>query len=94
MKYINELRDGDHLAGVIYLCKQKNLAQTKNGKDYENVTLMDKTGSLNCKIWDPNSSGIGDFDVNDYVEVWGRITIFNGALQLSIERARKASEGM
>lgn len=94
MKYINELRDGDHLAGVIYLCRQKNLAQTKSGKDYENVTMMDKSGSLNCKIWDPNSSGIGDFDVNDYVEVWGRITIFNGALQLSIERARKASEGM
>ena len=92
MRYINEMHDGDNVTGI-YLCRQKNLAQTKNGKDYENVTLADKTGTLNCKIWDPNSMGIGDFDVNDYVEVHGRITIYNGALQMSIDRARKASAG-
>ena len=92
MRFIGEMHDGDNVVGI-YLCKQKNLAQTKNGKDYENVTLTDKSGSLNCKIWDPNSMGIGDFDVNDYVEVHGRITIYNGALQMSIDRARKASEG-
>ena len=92
MRFINEMHDGDNVTGI-YLCKQRNLAQTKTGKDYENVILADKTGSLNCKIWDPNSMGIGDFEVNDYVEVHGRITVFNGALQMSIDRARKASEG-
>ncbi|MBQ9814484.1 MAG: HD domain-containing protein [Lachnospiraceae bacterium] len=92
MRYINQLKDGDNVIGI-YLCKAKNMAQTKNGKDYENVTLTDKTGTLSCKIWEPNSMGIGDFDVNDYVEVRGRITLFNGALQMSIDRAFKASEG-
>ena len=92
MKYINQFKEGDNIIGT-YLCKQKSLAQTKNGKDYENVTLCDKTGSLSCKIWDPNSMGIGDFDVNDYVEVKGRVSLYNGALQLSIDRARAASEG-
>ena len=91
MRYINQLKDGDNVIGI-YLCKAKNMAQTKNGKDYENVTLTDKTGTLSCKIWEPNSMGIGDFDVNDYVEVRGRITLFNGALQMSIDRAFKASE--
>lgn len=92
MKYINEFHEGDNIVGI-YLCKQKNSAITKNGKEYENLTLADKTGSLNCKIWDPNSMGIGDFDVNDYVEVHGRVSVFNGALQLSIDRAFKADEG-
>lgn len=92
MRFINEMRDGDNVTGI-YLCRQKNMAQTKNGKDYENVTLSDKTGSLNCKIWDPNSMGIGDFAPNDYVEIHGRISLFNGALQMSIDRARKAPEG-
>ncbi len=92
MRYINEMREGDNITGI-YLCRQKTLAQTKNGKDYENVTLADKTGSLNSKIWDPNSMGIGDFQVNDYVEVHGRISIYNGALQMSIDRARKVPEG-
>lgn len=92
MRFINEMHEGDNITGI-YLCKQRNLAQTKNGKEYENVTLVDKTGTLNCKIWDPNSMGIGDFDTNNYVEIHGRVSVYNGALQMSIDRARKASEG-
>lgn len=92
MKYINEFHEGDNIIGI-YLCKQKNTATTKNGKEYENVTLADKTGSISCKIWEPNSMGIGDFSVNDYVEVHGKVTVFNGALQMSIDRTLKAQDG-
>ena len=92
MKFINEFREGDNIIGI-YLCKQKNVATTKNGKEYENVTLADKTGSISCKIWEPNSMGIGDCSVNDYVEVHGKVTVFNGALQMSIDRSLKAHEG-
>lgn len=92
MRYINEFREGDNITGI-YLCRQKNSAVTKNGKEFENLTLADKTGSLNCKIWDPNSMGIGDFSVNDYIEIHGRVTVFNGMLQMSIDRAFKAAEG-
>ena len=66
--------------------------QTKTGKEYENVILQDKTGSLDAKIWDPHSMGIDEFDALDYVEVNGDVTVFNGQTQLSIKRARKISE--
>lgn len=92
MRYINELREGDRI-NAIYLCKQKTSAVTKNGKPYENVTIQDKTGSLDGKIWDPNSQGIDDFDVLDYIEIMGDVTSFAGALQISIKRLRKASKG-
>ena len=45
MRYINDFHEGDNITGI-YLCKQKNSAITKNGKEYENLTLADKTGSL------------------------------------------------
>lgn len=92
MKYIQEFRDGDHVAGI-YLCKQKNSAVTKNGKPYDNVILQDKTGSIDCKIWDVGSAGISDFDALDYVDIVGEVSSFNGALQVSIKRTRVASEG-
>ena len=92
MKYIEALREGERIQ-EIYLCKQKNVAMTKTGKEYENVILQDKTGSLDAKIWDPRSMGIDDFDALDYVEVSGDVTVFNGQTQLSIKRARKAKEG-
>ena len=92
MKYIREFKEGDRITGV-YLCKHKQAAVTKNGKPYENVILQDKTGTLDAKIWDPNSQGIDDFDAMDYIEIMGDVTSFAGALQISIKRARKAGEG-
>lgn len=91
MKFIETLREGEKIQEV-YLCKQKSVAMTKTGKEYENVILQDKTGSLDAKIWDPQSMGIDDFDALDYVEVMGDVTSFNGQMQLSIKRARKVSE--
>ena len=92
MKYIGSFRDGDRIVDT-YLCKTRQQAVAKNGKAYENVTLQDKTGTIDSKIWDPNSSGIGDFDAMDYVTITGDVTTFQGSLQLNIKRVRKAQEG-
>ena len=91
MKFIEALREGERVQEV-YLCKQKTTAMTKTGKEYENVILQDKTGSLDAKIWDPGSMGIDDFEALDYVEVGGDISMYNGQLQMSIKRARKVAE--
>lgn len=92
MKYINELREGTRVKGI-YLCKSKVSAMTKNGKNYESVTLQDKTGSVDAKIWNPNSPGISEFDVMDYVDIVGDVTSFAGSLQISIQQLRVAGEG-
>lgn len=92
MKYLNELHEGDRISNI-YLCKHKQAAVTKNGKPYENVILQDKTGCMDAKIWDPNSQGIDDFDVLDYIDVVGDVTTFAGALQVNIKRVRKTREG-
>lgn len=92
MRYIESLRDGERV-NDIYLCKYKQTALTKAGKPYENVILQDKTGTIDAKIWDPGSLGIDEFEAMDYVAVTGDVISFQGNLQLSIKRARKASEG-
>ena len=65
MRYIETLKDGERISEV-YLCKSKSIALTKTGKEYANVMLADKTGQIDSKIWDLNSGGIAEFDVNDY----------------------------
>ena len=92
MKFIETLREGERINDV-YLCKYKQSAVTKNGKPYENVILQDKTGTIDAKIWEPNSMGIDDFDMMDYVAVVGDVSSFQGALQVSIKRVRKVREG-
>ena len=89
MKYIDQFKPDDTIIGI-YLCKTKNTAQTKGGKDYENVTLADKTGQISCKIWNPDSAGIGDFEPGDYVEIKGLVKLYNNAMQMSLDRVIKA----
>ena len=92
MKYIKDLKEGDRVFDI-YLCKHKQSAVTKNGKAYDNVILQDKTGTIDAKIWDPNSAGIAESDTLDYIEVYGDVNSFQGALQVSVKRVRLCEEG-
>lgn len=92
MKYIRDYKEGDRVFDI-YLCKHKQSAVTKNGKAYDNVILQDKTGTLDAKVWDPNNPGISEFDTLDYIEVYGDVTSFQGALQVNVKRIRKCQEG-
>ena len=55
MRYINTLHDGENLIDF-YLCKQKQTFKSKNGKNYLSLTLLDKTGTINGKVWDINKN--------------------------------------
>lgn len=91
-KYIKDYKEGERISDI-YLCKHKQSAVTKNGKPYENVILQDKTGTLDAKIWDPHSAGIEEFDSLDYIEVFGDVNSFQGALQVNVKRVRRCREG-
>lgn len=92
MRYIETLREGERV-NEIYLCKNKQIAMTKNGKPYESLVLQDKTGTLDAKIWEPGSVGIDDYEKLDYINVYGDVTSFQGALQLNVKRVRRVQPG-
>lgn len=92
MKYIRDYKEGDRVFDI-YLCKHKQSAMTKNGKAYDNVILQDRTGTINAKVWEPNSAGIEEYDSLDYIEVYGDVTSFMGALQVNVKRIRVCAEG-
>lgn len=92
MRYIREFREGDNIAGV-YFCKVKNELRTKADKPYFSITLQDKTGTVDAKVWDIYSGGIEEFETLDYVYVTGQVTRFQSALQVSLSRVRKCHEG-
>ena len=91
MNYINQLREGDRVQ-EIYLCKSMQRLKTKANKSYISLTLQDKTGLLDGKIWSENNA-IEEFDEMDYIEVTGTINVFQGSHQLNIIRVRRCHEG-
>ena len=92
MRFIETFREGNHISDV-YLCKTKQIALTKNGKEYGSLVLQDKTGTVDAKIWELSSPGINEFSALDYVYVDADVTLFQGQNQLNVKRIRKADEG-
>ena len=84
-------REGDNISEVV-LCRSKDVAQTKVGKNYYSLKLQDSSGTIDGKIWDL-SSGIDHFEALQYIKVEGEVKRYQNSLQLSIRRLRVAREG-
>ncbi|MBP3728817.1 MAG: HD domain-containing protein [Lachnospiraceae bacterium] len=91
MYSIENWREGDNISEIV-LCRSKEVAQTKVGKNYYSLKLQDASGSVDGKIWDL-SSGIDHFEAMQYIKVEGEVKRYQNSLQLSIRRLRVAREG-
>ena len=75
-----------------FLLLSKQQRTTKANKPYLNVTLADKTGQVEARVWDPADPRIAkDIAQGDIVKARGSISLFDGKLQMKVEQLRKAS---
>ena len=91
MRYIEDFKDGENIIGH-YLCKEKQLLQSKSGKNYLAVKLSDKTGQINGKVWELNNS-IQSFEAGDFIKIDGFTHIYLTEMQIKITKIRKSLEG-
>ena len=61
------------------------------GNDYVDMNLTDRTGEINCKIWNWESSAEMP-EAGSAVKVRGTVQEYNGRLQLRIEKWRTVTE--
>lgn len=90
MKFIQDIKENETI-NSIYYCKTKIEGKTKSGKTYYSLDLQDKTGIINAKIWDITPH-IENFEANDYIQVYGQTSSYQGNIQLSITHLKKARE--
>src|SRR6266566_7711262 len=80
-RYVQELTDGDSI-DEIYLVVDKQLRANRNGNLYLQVDLRDRTGSINARLWNAGEPLFRSFDVGDFLQVKGKVQLFQGALQM------------
>ena len=64
----------------------------KSGELYLALTLGDRTGHLEAKMWDNVTDTIRTFEQDDFVKIRGLINRFNGRFQLTIHKLRSMEE--
>ena len=68
-----------------FLVAQKQLRERSDGTaKYLSLTLCDRTGRLDGRVWDNAETWSAKFEQNDFVDVRACIDEFNGKLQLRV----------
>lgn len=70
------------------IIKSAEKKTSSKGDFYLDLTLSDKTGDVNAKIWNYSEREFGEYVADDLVKVRGTLSKYQGSDQLRIERIR------
>jgi 3'-5' exoribonuclease len=70
----------------------KQIKPKKSGDSYLALTLCDRTGQIDAKMWDNVAEVIDEFDQDDYVKIRGLVNKYNGRFQVTIYKLRHMGE--
>jgi 3'-5' exoribonuclease len=91
-KNIKNLQPGDEVNGTYALCGKKLLPYRDGTGFFLRLTLADKTGRLEGLVWDRAEEVNDRTRVGDVVQVTGRVTEYNSAIQLNLATVEKCPD--
>ncbi len=89
--YVIEIEPNQTITGT-FLVHQKDIRQKKSGEPYLSLTLGDRTGELDAKMWDNAAEALNTFERDDFVRVKGLFQIFQNRPQLTIHKILAIAE--
>jgi 3'-5' exoribonuclease len=89
--YIKEV-EANQVISTFFLVQNKEIRQKKTGEPYLSLSLCDRTGELDAKMWDNVADVMETFDRDDFVKVKGLIQIFHNRPQLTIHKMRRVAD--
>ena len=85
--FVREMKPNEMVTAVL-LVQNKEIRQKKTGEPYLSMTLSDRTGDLDAKMWDNVAEVMDTFDKDDFVKVKGILQLYNNRPQFTIHKLR------
>ncbi len=89
--YLSELQPNQTIQGT-FLVSYKDVRQKKSGDPYLSLTLTDRSGELDAKMWDNAAEALDTFQRDDFVRVKGLLQIFQNRPQLTLHKIQPVPE--
>src|SRR5438552_312816 len=89
--YVKEL-SANQTISTFFLVQNKEIRQKKSGDPYLSLSLSDRTGELDAKMWDNVAEVMDTFEREDFVKVKGLVQIFHNRTQLTIHKMRRVAD--
>lgn len=86
-KSINQFKATERIEGF-FIIKSVDCKTSSNGKKYFDFTLGDSTGEINAKLWEYKEEDEALFCENILTKVRGIVNLWQGNLQLKIDKIR------
>ena len=83
-RFIADIKAGDMVDDVFVLA-EKAMSQKRDGNNFLNVIISDKTGDLKGVVWDNVDQIAGAVTSGDFVSIRGTVTEYRGTLQLVVK---------
>src|SRR5512142_1671762 len=75
-----------------FVVASKQVKPKRTGEPYLALTLADRTGQLDAKVWDNVAEIMDSFEQDDFVKVKGLINKYNNRFQLTVHKLRRMEE--
>jgi 3'-5' exoribonuclease len=89
--YVSELEANQLVQGV-FLVQNKEVRQKKTGEPYLSLTLSDRTGDVDAKMWDNAQEATDLFERDGFIRIKGMVQIFQNRPQLTIHKLQPVPE--
>ena len=89
-KFIADFSVGEEVS-TLFLLGAASQGQARNGPFWK-LALRDSSGSLEAKIWSPQSLQYTALTAGDIVEVAGRVSLYRERLEVAVDRLRVLDE--
>jgi 3'-5' exoribonuclease len=91
--YISDcVRHENKVITSTFVVVSKQIKPKKTGEPYLALTLGDRSGQLEAKMWDNVDEVLNAFDQEDFLKIKGLINKYKNRFQLTIHKLRKLGE--
>jgi len=89
--YVKELEPNRNFTAS-FLVRTKEIREKKTGEPYLSLSLSDRTGEIEGKMWDNVAEVMDTFERDDFVKVKGLIQIYHNRPQLTVHKMRRLED--
>lgn len=75
-----------------FLVSAKEIRQKKSGEPYLSLTLSDKTGEVDAKMWDSVAEVMDTFERDEFVKIKGLVSVYHNRIQLTLHKIRPMAD--
>jgi len=89
--WVKDITENDKVRGC-YLVKEKKAGTTRRGDPFLTLTLTDRTGEIEAKVWEGADELSSLFHEGDILEVTGNAGSYRGKVQVTVSSLKEVNE--